>query len=292
MNTMNIQNVTAIPNQAMLVEVNIGLWTARKNDKGVSEEVAQSKNAKSHAGNYHKNLLPGVKELDELKKAVGAFRNWHYTQTIPWLDSGIRLLPMKNYLNYVGTANQKLSEIEDLKRHFVTVYPTLKSQMAFSLGDLFNADEYPSQSEVERKFYFNINYYPLPTAGDFRVDVGNEMRQELVDQYEKHFQSKMQEAMKDVWDRLHTTLKHLSERLEIDGTGEKKIFRDSLIDNAREICSVLSTLNITDDPNLEQARKELEQAIFGLTAKDIRDSELVRHDVHTRVNDIINKFSF
>lgn len=289
---MDTQNVTAMSNQSMLVEVNIGLWTARKNDKAVSEEVAQSKNAKSQSGNYHKNLLPGVKELDELKKAVGAFRNWHYTQTIPWLDSGIRLLPMKNYLNYVGTANGMLSEIEDLKRHFVTVYPNLKSQMAFTLGDLFDPNDYPSQSEVERKFYFNINYYPLPTSGDFRVDVGNEMRQELIDQYEKHFQTKMQEAMKDVWDRLHTTLKHLSERLEISNDGEKKIFRDSLIENAREMCSVLSALNVTDDPKLEQARKELEQAIFGITAKDLRDSELVRHDVHTRVNEIINKFSF
>jgi hypothetical protein len=208
------------------------------------------------------------------------------------LDSGIRLLPMKNYLNYVGTANGMLSEIEDLKRHFVTVYPNLKSQMAFSLGDLFDPNDYPSQSEVDRKFYFNINYYPLPTSGDFRVDVGNEMRQELVDQYEKHFQTKMQEAMKDVWDRLHTTLKHLSERLEVSSDGEKKVFRDSLIENAREMCSVLSALNVTDDPKLEQARKELEQAIFGVTAKDLRDSELVRHDVHTRVNEIINKFSF
>jgi len=80
--------------------------------------------------------------------------------------------------------------------------------------------------------------------------------------------------------------------LEVSSDGEKKVFRDSLIENAREMCSVLSALNVTDDPKLEQARKELEQAIFGVTAKDLRDSELVRHDVHTRVNEIINKFSF
>jgi hypothetical protein len=290
--SLNPSNVTAMINQSMLVELNIGFWQARKTDRAVSEEVAQNKNAKSRAGNYSKNLLPGVKEHDDLKKAVGAFRNWHYTQTIPWLDSGIRLLPMKNYLNYVTIANEKLTELHDLKRHFVTVYPTLKSAVAFELGDMFNADEYPTQSEVDRKFYFNVNYYPLPSSGDFRVDVSNEMQAELTAQYETHFQAKMQEAMQDVWDRLHTTLKHLSERLAVDDGGEKKVFRDSLVTNTQEMCALLSSLNIANDPRLEEARRELEQAMLGITAKDLRESVLVRTDVHARVNDIINKFSF
>jgi hypothetical protein len=47
---------------------------------------------------------------------------------------------------------------------------------------------------------------------------------------------------------------------------------------------------VTNDPKLEAARKELEQAILGVTAKDLRDSVLVRHDVHARVNEIIKKF--
>jgi hypothetical protein len=288
-NNANHSNINA---RAMLVELNIGFWQGRKTDRAVSEEVAINKNAKSRAGNYSKNLLPGVKEHDDLKKAVGAFRNWHYSQTIPWLDSGVRLLTMKNYINYTTIANDKLSELHDLKRHFVTTYPTLKSAVAFELGDLFNADEYPTQAEVDRKFYFNVNYYPLPSAGDFRVDVGNEMHQELVTQYEEHFQNKLQDAMKDVWDRLHTTLKHLAERLAVEGGGEKKVFRDSLVTNTHEMCSLLSSLNITDDPRLEQARKELEQAMLGITAQDLRDSVLVRNDVHARVTDIINKFSF
>jgi hypothetical protein len=96
--------------------------------------------------------------------------------------------------------------------------------------------------------------------------------------------------MADLWERLHTTLQHLANRLEVGESGEKKIFRDSLIGNAQELCGMLSDMNVTNDPKLEAARKELEQAILGVTAKDLRDSVLVRHDVHTRVSEIIKKF--
>lgn len=282
----------SISNQAMLVELNIGNWTANKLDKQVSEEVDASKGTKVKAGNYRKNLLAGVKELDDIKNFVGNFRNWHYKQTMPWSDSGIRLLTLKQYLPYVSEVNAKMTEFNDMKNNFVTLYPNLISQMAFQLGSLFNRDEYPSQDEIARKFYFNVDYYPLPEAGDFRVDVGNEALADLQQQYASRYSNKLNEAMRDVWGRLHSTLTHLSDRLESSDDGTKKVFRDSLIGNATELCGMLTNLNVTNDPNLEQARKDLEQALLGVTAKDLRESVLVREDVRARVNEIINKFNF
>lgn len=291
-NQVICNNVTSLPTNALLVELNIGNWTARKNDRSVSEEVDQQKGTKTRAGNYNKNLFAGVKELDDIQKFVGSVRNWHYRNTIPWLDSGVRMLPMKQYIDYTSQMNTWASEFEGLKQTFLNKYDDLVTEMAFKLGSLFNREEYPSRDEVNHKFYFRTNYFPLPQSGDFRVDIGNEMLAELQDNYAKHLSEKVNEAMSDVWSRLHETLKHLSERLEIGDKGEKKIFRDSLIENAQELCDLLSKLNVTNDPKLEEARKDLEQALFGVSAKDLRDSIMVRHDVHTRVTDIIKKFDF
>lgn len=282
----------SISNQAMLVELSIGHWTANKLDRQVSEEVDANKGTRVKAGNYRKNLLAGAKELEDIKNFVGNFRNWHYKQTMPWADSGTRLLTLKRYLPYVGEVNAKIQEFDALKRQFISVYPTLISQMAFQLGSLFNRDEYPSEDQVERKFYFNVNYFPLPEAGDFRVDVGNEALAELQTQYSSHYDNKLKEAMADVWGRLHTTLQHLSERLQSSDDGTKKVFRDSLIGNATELCGMLTDFNVTNDPQLEQARKDLEQALLGVTAKDLRESVLVREDVRARVNEILSKFDF
>ena len=49
-----------IATSAMLVELNVSCWTARKLDKQVSEEVDAVKKTRARGGNYHKNLLAGV----------------------------------------------------------------------------------------------------------------------------------------------------------------------------------------------------------------------------------------
>jgi hypothetical protein len=49
---------------------------------------------------------------------------------------------------------------------------------------------------------------------------------------------------------------------------------------------------VTDDPKLEQARKEVEQVLCGVTPKDVRDSDNVRADVKSEVDRILSKFDF
>lgn len=281
-----------IASKAMMVELNIGNWTANKLDRGVSEEVDAQKGTTTRAGSYRKNILAGAEELIAIQKHVGNVRNWHYRLTSPWSDSGLRLLTLGNYLKYTTELNEHKATFEDLKRNFVTKYPDLISEMAFKLGSLFNRDDYPSMDQIERKFYFSANMYPLPVSGDWRLDAENEMKTELEDQYQKHFDEKFNGVMADMWDRLHSSLKHLADRLEVTEGADKKTFRDSLIGNANELCGLLSNMNVMNDPKLEQARKELEQAIAGVTAKDLRDSILIRQDVHARVTDIIKKFDF
>ena len=58
-----------IQNSAMLVDLNISVWTGRKMDKKVSDEIDASKNTKARAGNYHKKLLAGTQKLEQLQSA-------------------------------------------------------------------------------------------------------------------------------------------------------------------------------------------------------------------------------
>jgi hypothetical protein len=68
---------------------------------------------------------------------------------------------------------------------------------------------------------------------------------------------------------------------------EKKIFRDSLVDNALELTSLLTKLNVTNDPKLENARQELERLLVGVTANDLRESQGARAVVLNKVNQIM-----
>ena len=284
---------------AVLVRLNISTWTGRKLDKRVSDEIDLSKNTKTRAGNYNKHLLAGSKELDQIQKVATAVRTWNYEQTLPWSNGGDRLLPFKNFFEYKQTLAMFEKQFNDAVEAFLMNYDTLVSASAFQLGDLFDRSEYPPASELRRKFGFSYDFYPLPKRGDFRIDASEEVRRELEEQYEKAFNDRLNGAMKDVWDRLHNALAHMSEKLsdkqrtlkngEITNT---QIFRDSLINNAVELCGLLTKLNVTDDPKLEQARQKLEGAIVNVNADTVRDSDEVRHNVKARVDEILSNFDF
>ena len=278
-----------IGSNAMLVDLNISMWTGRKMDKKVSEEIDATKSTKARAGNYHKKLLAGSDKLEKVQKIATAVRTWNYQQTLPWSDGGSRLLPMKSFFDYKATLGNYEQQYNDAVEDFLVEYPQLVSSSAFTLGDLFDRGEYPTAEELRSKFRFKYVFCPVPDAGDFRIDVEEQAKSELQQQYKDYYQEKLNSAMKDAWDRLHETLTHLSDRMDYTDENKKK-FWDSTITNASDLCGLLTSLNITNDPKLEQMRQKLEKALSGVDASDIRESEAIRTSVKSKVDEILNMF--
>jgi hypothetical protein len=278
-----------IGSNAMLIDLNISVWTGRKMDKKVSEEVDASKGTKARAGNYHKKLMAGSNKLENIQKIVTAVRAWNYQQTLPWSDGGSRLLPMKNFFNYKETLNNFENQFTRAVDEFIEEYPQLVSSSAFTLGDLFDRGEYPTADSLKDKFKFKFVFSPVPDAGDFRIEVEDSAKAELEAQYKSYYEQKLADAMADAWTRLHETLTHISERLDYTDENKKK-FWDSTITNATELCSLLSNLNVTNDPKLEDARQKLEKALSGIEPSDVRESEAIRTSVKSKVDDILSMF--
>jgi hypothetical protein len=278
----------------MMVELNISCWTARKLDKKVSEEVDSAKNTKVKAGNYHKHLLAGNPHLDAVVKYAAKVRLWNTQQTIPWSDSGSRIVTMENLFNggYKRQLDDHKIEFDRLAANFISVYPTLISAAAFQLGDLFDRDEYPEVDTLEKKFKFNYSLIPIPTAGDFRIEIGEQAKAELVAQYEAAFNERLNNAMRDVWDRLYDCLSHMSERLASDDEGKRKVFHGTLLTNAQELITLLSRLNVTNDPKLEQARRDLQAALVNTDISSLKDSDYIRENVKAKVDDILKRFEW
>ena len=281
---------------AMLVEFNASVWTARKLDKSTTDEVVATKNATAKdAARVNKHLLAGRTELDVIQQMVGRARAYVYDHTLPWSDSGLRLLPTVNFVAFTEKMNQFEEEFERLVADFVTIYPTLISAQALSLGDMFKRSDYPTANEMVTKFAFRIGFLPVPTAGDFRVDIGNEAQAELKARLNEMAEERIESAMRDIRARLGEHMKRMSDRLTTDyvqGEAKQRRFHDSLVDGALELCDLTKALNVVGDATLEAARKELEQALLGVTPQELRKNEYVRQDTKKAVDAILNKFSF
>ena len=282
----------SIASSAMLVNLSVGNWTARKLDRKVSEDVDRQNNTQGRAGNYHKNLLAGAHRLDMINKFVANTRNRHYHLTLPWADTGPRLLPMKRFFDYKAEADSWIAKYNEMKKEFLAEYPTMVSAAAFQLGSMFDRNEYPEAEQLDRKFYMEINFWPVPETGDFRVDCEMEIRNELNQSYRQLYDKQVAAAMGDAWSRLHGVLKHMVDRLTDEEEGDRKIFQSSMIDKANELIDTLDSMNITNDTQLENARASLAAALAGISVKDLRESKAVLHDVRTQVEDILNKFAF
>jgi hypothetical protein len=280
----------------MLTEFNASVWTARKLDKSATEEIVTSKNAAAKdAARVNKSLLAGRSELEDIQSMIGRARSFVYDNTLPWSDSGLRLLPTINFERFAAKMNAFEEEFAMMVQAFVDIYPTLITAQAMALGDMFKRDDFPTQNAIMTKFAFRVNYLPVPTAGDFRVDVGNAAMDDIKAKLERIAQERVDAAMQDVRARLGDHLKRMSDRLTTDyveGEAKARRFHDSLVDGALELCDITKSLNVVNDLDLEAARKALEVALCGVDPKDLRKDEGLREDTKKAVDDILSKFSF
>ena len=291
MTTNFVAPPVSLSSMAMLVELRISTWTARKRDNSTTEEVNRSKNADSDAGSVYKYLMAGSEHLKKIEKYAAKCRAWNAQQTLPWMK-GVGLLPMANFFVYREQLGTMEANFNILVEDFVKVYPTLVSAQAFKLGDYFDATEFPDADTLHRRFKFGFNFLPVPEKGDFRIQCEERVREDLAEQYDKMFNDKLAEAMREPWERLHAVLTHMSDRLTDSQTGERNIFRDSIINKPMELCGLLSRLNVTNDPKLEEARRMLEVALSGVDAQDLRDLSSARAELKSSVQEIIGKFNW
>ena len=274
----------SIASSAVLIDLNISVWTARKLDKNVSKEIDINKNTTIKAGNYNKHILAGSDQLDAITKLANEIRDWHGRQTLPWSDTGTRLLPMTNFFDYKHQLGIYEAEFKSRINTFIQQYPNIIQGMAFKLGKLFDRGEYPESDKIANKFDLRYTIMPVPETNDFRVNIADDIRNEMQQEYQKAYEGRVEAAMSDAWSRLHNTLEHMIDRLSGE---DKKIFRDSLVDNALELTNLLTKLNVTNDPKLENARRELERLLVGVTADDLRESQGARAAVVNKVNEIM-----
>lgn len=290
--------VANLDTATMIVEFNASVWTARKLDRSVTDEVVRDKNAGSKsAGRFNKNLLAGRPELEAISKHVGMARTYVYDNTIPWSDAGQRLVANTRLLKFDDRMQQYKVEFDTLVAEFVHIYPTLITAQAMALGDMFNRNDFPAASVIAHKFAFNVDYLPVPSAGDIRVDIGREAQAELQERLKKMADARVERAVADIRDRLGEHLKRMADRLVSDTdakTGEPKQrrFHDTLVTNAFELCDLVRDMNITRDPLLDNARAVLEKALAGKSADDLRDDYALRNDVQQQVTKLLDKWNF
>jgi hypothetical protein len=283
----------SITSSAVLVEMNISVWTANKLDKGATEGVLTSNGATSgDAAQVRKNLMAGTSARKEIADYAAGCRLWHNTRTLPWADKGARLLPTSLFLDYKAEANIRRDTFNQMVDKFIDNYPALVQTASNYMGTLFNQDDYPSPDTVREKFGYRLVFSPVPESGDFRLDLPAQDIREMEQSYQSAFNDRLAEAMRTPWEQLHKMLGTMSAKLTEGDEDTKKRWHDTFVTNAQEMCAMLTHLNVAKDPKLEDARRQLEVAMIGVDIEDIKDDELTRATLKGKLDNILKEYEW
>ena len=204
-------SVPSIASGAMMVELSISVWTANKNDREAKKRLDAITGADESIHRVSKKLMGDHPLLDKIKKFAASTRtNLHYRYTLPWSDTGMRLLTTAAYFDYNKVMTEAQNEYEGMVAEFLSGYEWDVTEVISRSNGTLRRSEFPTVEQLRSKFGFRINYLPVPDAGDFRLDVSNEAQRVLADSYADFYQRKVEEAMNSVWERLIKAVTHVS----------------------------------------------------------------------------------
>lgn len=283
----------SISSSALLVELNISVWPASKLDKEVTDKVNTDASAVKGASQTKKNLFAGTSLRKDISDFAARVRLYHNKHTLPWADKGERMLPTKLFMEYKQTMNGFEQTFNMMCNNFFIEYPRLVVDAPTNLGSMYKAEDYPDLTDVRLKFGFRRAVKPIPESGDFRLDIPAYDLAEMKNDYEKQYSNRLAEAMREPWERLHKMLVGMSEKLtDIEGDDSKKRYHDTLISNPIELCGLLTKLNVTNDPKLEEARRQLELTMLGADIESIKEDADSRSALKSKVDAILGKFDW
>lgn len=282
------QPKTTAPNLAsscIQIDFSAGTWTGRKLDRKASDEVEIQNRAHPRMANVHKKLLGDCQELIAIRKFVGNVRNSHYRMTLPWSDMGLRIIPTTKYFDYHKQMTEYQNEFYTMLDKFLGVYDWAVIQAETTLGDMFNKNDYPTADTLRGKFNWRLSYIPMPDAGDFRVDIGNEQADAIREQCAEYYSTMFHQAIQEIAE----PLKNMSERLDYSNGEDKKVFRDTLVSN---VVTAIDLLGVTTDPKFVKIKKELDHAFTGITPDALREDPYLRRTTKQAVDNAIASLDF
>ena len=283
----------SISSSALLVELNISVWPASKLDREITDKVNTDALAVRGASQTKKNLFAGTSLRKDISDFAARVRLYHNKHTLPWADKGERMLPTALFMDYKQTMNGFEQTFNMMCNNFFIEYPRLVAEAPTNLGTMYKAEDYPDLTDVRLKFGFKRTVKPVPEAGDFRLDIPAYDLEEMRSEFTKQHDTKLAEAMREPWERLHKMLVGMSEKLtDIEGDDSKKRYHDTLISNPIELCGLLTKLNVTNDPKLEEARRQLELTMLGADIESIKEDADSRSALKSKVDAILGKFDW
>ena len=291
------KHLISLATSGALVSVDVNVWSATKQDRGISNEVTTAKRADHSAGRYVKNLLADNPKHKAIVNYRQSIYNWMKRRTYKW-NNAQDYIPSVDMPKFKEEYHAHEKAFGELLEKFIEEYDNIVSDMAFKQGDMFDRNDYPDKEKLASKFGIRLYVSEVP-MNDFRCRIASDIADDLFSTYSKQAEEIVSHVMVEQQSRFIDVMQSIShccgvEDVSVYGDAEVKLKKrkiyDTTIERAKEMCQSFKEFNLSGSQELEEARAALEKALDGVDAKAIRDSEAVRASVKDDIDDILGKF--
>lgn len=275
---MQTINVPEIASRAMLASLKVTAGLGNRKDAEITAEVEARHNSRE-SGAWAKRLV-AKSYLEPLRKVASEARAYHYAQTLPWAQDGARILPAASAADYLAKMGAFESQYKTAARELESVWPDVMADARARLNGMFRLDDYPAAGEVAELFTLSAAVLPLPTGDDFRVKLDSATVAAIRADIDAQTSAAVTSAMGDVWRRLFDAVNRMKDGLAAfkpeESGAARGTFRDSLVNNVRELADLLPRLNLTGDPNLAAMVAAVKADLTRVDAEELRTNPAER----------------
>ena len=275
----------SLSSRAVLVSLTITQWSARKLDRNETAKLAAKHGTAAKVARVNKSLLPVASPLDSITKHANEARAEFHKRSLPWSNSQA-IVRSSGYLEFASAMSGYKDKFYTLVDRFVASYPQLQESAKVHLNGLYRDEDYPSALEVRRRFAMDFQTLPLPDASSSHKVQGLEaIADSMAREISRRMTQASEEAMREAWRRVYDVAQKAHDRL----SDPEAVFRDSLVENAREIVKLLPNLNLNNDPGLTQMGADLRRVLCGHNPETLRRDQAVRQRTTDGLADILDR---
>jgi hypothetical protein len=262
----------------LLVGLTIRSWGAEAKDRKVTREVADNHGVASSVGRYTKKLIdcPIIKTIQQIASRA---RLDHYFLTLPWSQEGTRILPAQLWDTWAEKFHANKLDYDEQVDLFIADYTGLIAEAEVRLNGLFNAADYPPVEEIRHRFSFEKTVSALPNANDFRVQLSRTDVDQIKADIAAQTKTAISDAMSNTVERMKNVVEHMIERLTTQTGGKAAVFRDTLVENVRDLVAIVPKLNVVGNPEMDRMAREMEDKLCRYDADALREDATLRISV-------------
>jgi hypothetical protein len=254
-------------NNGTFCNLRVSIWTASKKVPTGEVELGETDEALFRVNKdlIEKSVLKPIRQ--QAQKAAEILHN----RALPFNIRGVYYIPTKNISTVMESIAGYQSTFYDKVEEFCSHYHAHREEAHLRLNGHFVETDYPSADKIRDKFKWELQLMQFSAPSRLQF-VSKEMYDQAMMNFHADIETFRENSIGLLREKFKGLVDHIVERLTPDEDGQRKIFRNSMVDNLKSFVQDFQHLNITNDTELAEEINKVNLLMEGVQPQELRSS--------------------